>query len=310
MKHLLSITDLSTETLTELVHAGLNLAKGAKDFFPLKGKVIGMYFQKPSTRTRTSFAVGGIRLGGSLIGYGSDDLQLVTGESLSDTGKVLGSYIDLLVIRTNESVQEMQELANGSDMAVINALSVNEHPTQAIADLITIREALGKLEDVHILYLGEGNNTAASLALAVSMTPNMRMTLATPEGYGLPDDTLEKINYFTRQNDSQVEQLHQVDLLPKHVDVVYTTRWESMGVLRAEQNWRRKFEPYRVTSTLMQEVAKSEGTFFLHDLPAIRGSEVASEVIDGSNSLVFRQAYHKLTSAMVTLTWCSGAKFS
>ena len=272
---------------------------------PLAGKIAGVYFRGTSTRTRTAFTVGAMKLGANVVSYGPNDLQLVTGESIQDTARVLANYLDFLVIRTNESVEEMRTLAAQSEMSVINAMSESEHPTQAVADLVTIKEARGRLHDTHILYVGEGNNSAAALALAVAMTEGMRLTLVTPEGYGLPRETHEAAGAFARRSGSSVEEHHDVRSLPAGVDVVYTTRWQTMGVPKADPEWRRKFEPFRVTPELMSRVSKPSGTIFLHDLPAVRGAEVVDEVLDGPQSLAFRQALHKLTGAMAVLKWCA-----
>lgn len=307
MKHLLSIEELGRENLALLVRQGCAIAQGGgRGALPLQGRAVGIYFRRSSTRTRTSFTVGALRLGAGVISYGPHDLQVATGESLEDTARVLSGFLDCLVIRTNEPAAEMKVLASQNEMAVINAMSAEEHPTQAVADLITIHEALGRLEGVHVLYLGEGNNTAASLALATALTPGMRLTLVTPEGYGLTRHTLNTAARLARQNGSLVEQQHPLDRLPTRVDVVYTTRWQTMGEPKADPDWRAKFEPCAVTPGLLAHVSKPAGTIFLHDLPAVRGAEVYDEVLDGPQSLAFRQARHKLTAAMSVLAWCLG----
>ncbi|HKG20770.1 MAG TPA: ornithine carbamoyltransferase [Blastocatellia bacterium] len=308
VRHFLSLSDLGPETLSHLVERSLAIAMDPESKArPLEDKIAGIYFRGSSTRTRTAFTVGALRLGGKVIRYGPSDLQIVTGESLSDTGRVLSAYLDLLVIRTNGSIEEMEALTGQSRMAVINAMSENEHPTQAVADLVTIREALGRLDDVHILYIGEGNNSAAALALAAAQMPGMRLTVVTPEKYGLPPDALEKARGLAKRYGAEVEQLHDLNRLPRRVDVVYTTRWCTMGVPKTDSNWREKFEQYRVDAELMAGVSKPSGTIFLHDLPAMRGQEVTDEVLDGPQSLAFRQARHKLNSAMAILSWCVGA---
>jgi ornithine carbamoyltransferase len=280
------------------------VGNGAAAARPLAGKVAGIYFRGTSTRTRTAFTVAALRLGGSTIHYGPNDLQLVTGESLQDTARVLSGFIDILVIRTNGSLAEMKTLARQDEMAVVNAMSENEHPTQAIADLVTMQEALSTLEGVHILYLGEGNNSTSALALAVAMMPRMRLTIVTPEGYGLPPDFLSTANEHGRERGSFIEQHHSMRELPAGVDVVYTTRWQTMGVPKEDPHWREKFLPYSVTPEVMSRVSKPSGTIFMHDLPAMRGSEVLDEVLDGPQSRAFRQARHKLSSAMAVLEWC------
>ncbi|MBW4685545.1 MAG: hypothetical protein KME40_10705 [Komarekiella atlantica HA4396-MV6] len=309
MRNFISLLDISEEVLDQLIHNGMRIAQGKwTKYKPLQDKIVSIYFRKPSTRTRSSFTAGAITLGASTITYGPNDLQVITGESLSDTARVLSCYIDLLVVRTNESVEEMKQLVGQSSMSVINAMSQTEHPTQVIGDLITIKEATGQLENIHILYIGEGNNTATALALAVSKVPSMHLTVITPEEYSLPNDILSKCLEICARNGSSIEQHHNLHQLPNHVDVVYTTRWQTLGVPHTDPHWHEKFEPYRVTPELMKKVSKPEGTIFMHDLPAIRGSEVVDEVLDGPQSLAFRQAYHKLTSPMSILTWCAEVK--
>lgn len=306
MRHLLSLTDVGPQCLPVLVDEALAIAEHGVADQPLKGKIAGIYFRGTSTRTRTAFTLGAMKLGAGTIAYGPNDLQLVTGESLQDTARVLSSFLNFLVIRTNAPIDEMRTLASANGMAVINAMSDNEHPTQAIADFATIKEALGGLSGVHILYLGEGNNSAAALALAVAMTEAMKLTLVTPEGYGLSNAVLQTADGFARRSGAQITQHHDVRALPTNVDVVYTTRWETMGVAHEDPHWRKKFEPYCVTARMMAEVSRRSGTIFLHDLPAIRGSEVTDEVLDGPQSLAFRQALHKMTGAMSVLKWCAG----
>jgi ornithine carbamoyltransferase len=135
----------------------------------------------------------------------------------------------------------------------------------------------------------------------------MRQTIATPEGYGLPDSVLTKAADISTQSGSFVNQIHDLDELPRDVDVVYTARWQTMGVPKAEVGWEAKFAPYKVSAALMQHVSKSAKTVFMHDLPAVRGGDVDDEVLDGPQSRAFRQAYHKMTSAMSVLEWSMGA---
>jgi ornithine carbamoyltransferase len=305
VRHVLSVTELGADNLAHLVRQSLLISAGEVKR-SLAGKVVGIYFRGTSTRTRTAFTVGAMHLGASTIAYGPNDLQIVTGETIEDTARVLANFLDVLVIRTNQSLAEMRALANQDKMSIVNAMSDNEHPTQAIADLVTLHEEFGRLDDLHVLYLGEGNNTAASLALAVAQTPGMSLTLVTPEGYGVDEGILETANQLAVIHDAHIEHHHRIDRLPSNVDAVYTTRWQTMGVPKAELNWMEKFEPYRVTQALMDRVSKPAGTIFLHDLPAVRGGDVDDEVLDGPQSRAFRQARHKMTSAMAVLEWCAG----
>jgi len=307
VRHLLSLAQVGPDNLAELVRTSLDIAtRHNGNGKPLSGKIVGLYFRGTSTRTRTAFTIGAIRLGAEVVTYGPKDLQLETGESVRDTGRVLSSFLDALVVRTNGSAGEMAELASQDRMAVINAMSEDEHPTQAVADLVTIKEALGRLEGVHVLYVGEGNNSAAALALAVAMTPGMRLTVITPEGYGLPYATLAEADKFARVTGAVLEQHHDIAHAPAGVDVVYATRWQTMGVSKADPHWKEKFMPFSVTESLMSRVSKPSGTIFLHDLPAVRGDDVTDAVLDGPQSRAFRQAEHKMTSAMAVLSWCIG----
>ncbi|HEX7331334.1 MAG TPA: hypothetical protein VF290_07535 [Pyrinomonadaceae bacterium] len=304
MRHFISLAGLDSQDLAMLVDDALTFSQGRDTEQYLRGAVGGIYFRGTSTRTRTAFTAGTLKLGGQLISYGPNDLQLVTGETIEDTARVLSGFLDFLVIRTNAPVSEMHSLSNQNRMSIINAMSDNEHPTQAIADMATIKEALGSLHRVQVLYLGEGNNTTAALAHAVALTEGMRLTIVTPAEYGLPVEFVESVNKLAKRGGGSVEQHHDMSSLPRNVDVVYTTRWQTMGVPKSDPDWQRKFAPYAVTQKLMQRVSRPAGTIFLHDLPAVRGAEVSDEVLDGPQSLAFRQAYHKLTSAMAVLKWC------
>jgi ornithine carbamoyltransferase len=303
-RHLLSLTDVGSENLLLLVDRALEIATRGLSVPPLIGKTVGIYFKRPSTRTRTAFKVAAIKLGATPVAYGPNDLQICTGETIEDTARVLAGYLDALVVRTNESIDEMRAFASQNEMAIINAMSDAEHPTQAIADLVTIKEVYGRLHGVELLYVGEGNNSALALALAVSLTPGMRLMLLTPEGYGLQSNALERVHSLCLQSGSVIEQRHDISSLRDKFDVVYTTRWQTMGDPKPDNNWKEKFKPYSVTQESMQRFSKNEGTIFMHDLPAVRGDDVVDEVLDGLQSVAFRQARHKLTSAMAVLEWC------
>ena len=304
MRHLLSLVEVGPQNLARLVDHALAFANRPVNEPLLAGKTVGIYFRGTSTRTRSAFTVGAIKLGATPVAYGPNDLQIATGETIGDTARVLSGYLDALVIRTNDSMEEMRAFASQEEMAVINAMSDTEHPTQALADLVTIKEVFGRLSGVEILYVGEGNNTAAALALAVSLSPGMRLTLATPEGYGMQPAVLEIARGLCRQSGSSVEEFHDLSTVAGAYDVVYATRWQTMGVPKSDPHWKEKFMPYRVTQELMRRFSKNGQTVFMHDLPAVRGDDVVDEVLDGPGSVAFRQAKHKMTSAMAVLEWC------
>ncbi|MEU5213357.1 ornithine carbamoyltransferase [Streptomyces sp. NPDC020742] len=303
MKSLLSLTELDAGTLAGLVARAVELGATDRPEQTLAGKSVGIYFRRSSTRTRTAFWSAAARLGAHTIGYGPDELQLVTGESLEDTGRVLGNYLDILVARTNDDVEEMRLLASSGALSVVNALSTDEHPTQALADLALLTEEFGSLAGRELLYVGEGNSTAAALALATALVPDFRLTVVTPAGYGLPDELLARADKLG-DGAAGVQQLHDLAAVDRQVDAVYTARWQTMGVQKENADWRADFLPYRVTSDLLERLSAPH-TIFLHDLPAMRGEEVVDEVLDGPRSRAWRQAFHKMTSAMAVLEWCA-----
>lgn len=310
-RHILSLAALEPSDISSITDAIVQLARGQVDGSDLlRGKTVGVYFRKTSTRTRTSFTVGAMKLGASVITYGPHDLQTNTGETLEDTGRVLSGYLDALVLRTAEDIAELEILAKQDRMAVINAMSDKEHPTQALSDLGTLKEHFGYLEGLHLLYIGEGNSTAAALALAVSKLSGMKLTLLTPEGYGVPPEILAQSQAFAHKYGAHIEEYNDPTSLPSGVDVVYATRWQTTGSSKADPNWRAQFKPFAVTQTLMKQVSKPSGTIFMHDLPAVRGEDVTDEVLDGPQSIAFEQAKNKLFGAMAVLTWCLHADAS
>jgi ornithine carbamoyltransferase len=304
-RSLISIDQLTDDDLRGLVERGVHFGRrdGANDK-PLDGRIVGIYFRNTSTRTRTAFSSGALRLGAQIISYGPDDLQTKTGESIEDTARVFGSMLDMLVIRSAASADEAGALAAAGSLSVINAMSAVEHPTQALADLTTISEHFGRLTELSVLYVGEGNNTAIALALALPRLKAVRLEFRTPEGYGLPPDVLRRAAAAAQLTNSTVVEHHHMDDLPPNLDVIYTTRWQTTGSSKPDADWRTRFAPFQVTEALWRQ---SPDAVFMHDLPAHRGEEVAAEVLDGPRSIAFRQARNKLYSAMAVLEWAGAA---
>jgi ornithine carbamoyltransferase len=301
-KHLLSLTDLTDDELNHLVTRGCGYATNPESTGrPLDGCVVGSYFRATSTRTRTAFASAALRLGAAVIAYGPDDLQLNTGETVEDTGKVMSRMLDGLVVRTAGDPAELKALADQNRMSVINAMSADEHPTQAVSDLVTIQQWLGRVDGTRLLYVGEGNNTASALALALARFEGAEIHLRTPPGYGLAEDKLATAAATARRHGAYVEERHDLDRLPAEVDVVYTTRWQTTGTAKADPQWRDVFAPFHVGRSLMAAYPKA---LFMHDLPAHRGDEVTADVLDGPASIAFDQAENKLYGAMAVLEWC------
>lgn len=304
VRHLISINDLTDGELSQLPRRAAQFAAGtAGSPRPLAGSVVGVYFRKTSTRTRTAFSVGALRLGGQIVAYGPDDLQTNTGETVGDTVRVFAGMLDLLVARTAGSTEEMRAFAAQDRMAVVNAMSAAEHPTQALADLTTLLGHFGRIEGLRVLYLGEGNNTAAAFALALSRFPGTVLELRTPAGYGLEPSILEQCLVQAKRSGATVAERNDMADLPGGYDAVYTTRWQTTGTNKPDPNWREIFAPFQVTGELWRD---SPDAVFLHDLPAHRGEEVTAAVLDGDRSIAFTQAENKLYSAMAALEWCAG----
>jgi len=298
MRSLISLLDISDDEVAGIVDDAVKFA-GQRPERTLDGRAIGVYFRRPSTRTRTSFWRAATLLGADTILFGPDDLQLSTGETLADTARVLSGYLDLLVVRTNDDMAELRELDAVSDLGVVNALTRHEHPTQALADLATLREEFGDLAGRHLVYVGEGNSTAQALVFAAAATPGLRLTVVTPPDYGLPVDVLTR-----RAAMDRVRQCHDFAEVDGAADAVYTSRWQTMGVAKEDPDWLRAFEPYQVNEELFGRVGTA-ATVFLHDLPAVRGQEVTDEVLDGARSRAWRQSLHKRTAATAVLQWCA-----
>ncbi|GAA5056779.1 ornithine carbamoyltransferase [Streptomyces similanensis] len=303
MRHLISLTDLTDDELYALVARGAEFAAGAVAE-PLRDAIVGVYFRRTSTRTRTAFTSGALRLGARTITFGPDDLQLNTGESTEDTGRVLSGMLDLLVARTADATDELRSWAAAGPMSVVNAMSAEEHPTQGLTDLTTLHCHFGRIEGLRVLYVGEGNNSAAALALALTRYPDTELELRTPPGYGLAPDILATAAEQAARSGAKLSEQHDMAALPAGFDAVYTTRWQTTGTSKPTADWRTVFAPFQVTGALWEN---SPEAVFLHDLPAHRGEEVTAEVLDGPASLAFTQATHKLHSAMAVLEWCRAA---
>ena len=305
MRHLISIDDLTDDELYELVRRAARFGAGLRERRPtgdpLAGQVVGIYFRRTSTRTRTAFSAGALRLGARTVTFGPDDLQTNTGETIGDTGAVFSRMLDALVARTAADPAELRAMAAQPRMSVVNAMTADEHPTQALADLTTMLQRFGHLDGLRVLYVGEGNNTAAALALAMTRLPGARLELRTPPGYGLARSVLERAGASAGRTGATLIERHDMAGLPRDTQVVYTTRWQTTGTSKPDPNWREVFAPFQVHAGIWRDCPKA---LFMHDLPAHRGEEVTAEVLDGPVSIAFDQAENKLTSAMAVLDWC------
>lgn len=300
---LLSLANLSAEDITEIGDIAFRYGRTSREFAgKLSGTRVGLIFTAPSTRTRVSFWSAALTLGCDVLHLGQSDLQVSTGETWGDTGTILAGYLDVVVARTNGPQREMAELAVHVP-ATINALTYEEHPTQAIADLCAMREHFGDVNGLRLAYLGEVNNTARALALLVCKLPFKSLDIYSPDGRGFSAEELDSLNAI--RGAEAVRQYHSAPASPESVDAVYTTRWNSMSEARQDDDWISQFAPFAVTKDMMSRFSGSTEAVFMHDLPAVRGQEVTSDVLDGasSTSLVLRQAHHKESAAASALLW-------
>jgi len=259
----------------------------------LAGKVVGLLFEHPSTRTRVSFESAAMRLGADVLYMRPDELQLKRGEPIKDTARVLSGYLDALVYRTSDH-DTLVELAEHASMPIINALSNTEHPTQALSDMATIEDAKGSLEGLKFAWIGDGNNVCHSLMLACA-TAGMNMSIATPPNHQPTAEIAQKANALAQKSGSKIWYTDDPSEAAEGADILYTDVWVSMGQ-DAEQTQRMMdFEGFQINDELLSE-AKPDAVV-MHCLPAHRGQEITAEVLDGPKSIAWKQAEYKFHGA-------------
>ena len=296
MSSLLSISDIK-EDVGNIIDLAIRIKAGNVEDKPLEGKTLAMIFQKSSTRTRVSFDVGMYQLGGRAIFLSSNDLQMGRGEPISDTAKVLSRFVDGIMIRAIEHI-DVVELAKYSDVPVISGLTNLEHPCQALADMLTIKEHFGSFENKKICFVGDGNNVCNSLLLLAPLL-GMDMSVACPKGYEPNNEILKTACEYAGENNTEIIVSDDLKIALDDVDIVYTDVWVSMGD-EAEANQREMdLSPYQVNKELMD--LANENAIFMHCLPAVRGQEVSADVIDGLQSVVFDEAENRLHAQKAVL---------
>lgn len=305
MRSLLAASDLSAADINALLSRAAELKrkiKSGQSISSLSGKIVGLLFEKPSTRTRTGFEVATLRLGGHSLYLAAGELQLSRGEPVKDTARILGGYLDAIVARVY-SQDTVDQLARFSGVPVVNALSDLEHPTQAIADFFTIKEAKGRLAGLKLAYVGDGDNVCNSL-LMTSAIVGVDISVACPRNYQPNEAILEEATKAAKSSGGTVEVTDDPLKAAHDADVIYTDVWVSMGE-EAEKNRRlRAFKGYQVNSKLLS-VAKADASV-MHCLPAHRGLEITDDVIEGPQSIVWRQGENKLYGAAAVLDWVAG----
>ncbi len=286
-KDLLTLNELSKKELVGILDEAIKLKKDLKKGISkplLKNKTLAMIFQKPSTRTRVSFEAGMFQLGGHALNLSADDLQLKRGETIEDTAKTLSRYVDIIMARVY-SHEEIEILAKNSTVPVINGLSDSFHPCQILADLMTIKEKKKKLEGLKIAWIGDGNNVCNSMIYGCAKT-SIDITIATPKGYEPNSTVVKESKKFI-----DIQLSSDPVLAVKNADVVVTDTFVSIHHQATDRT--KDFLPhFQVNSNLMKKA--NHDAIFLHCLPAKRGQEVTSEVLDGPQSMIWDEAENRL----------------
>ena len=276
MRSLLSVSDIEDE-VTRILDIASDFKAGKMEEKPLKDQKLAMIFQKSSTRTRVSFEVGMYELGGTALFLSTNDIQLGRGEPIKDTAKVLSRFVDAIMIRAIEH-DDVIELRDEADVPIINGLTNLEHPCQALADMLTVKEHKGGF-DGKFVYVGDGNNVCNSLLLICGCL-GMDMAVACPDEYKPNAEIVAKAKRYAAKNNSTI------------ADVIYTDVWVSMGDEEEAEKRRADFKEYQVNQELID--LADDDVIFMHCLPAIRGEEVSAEVIDGPHSVVYDQAENRM----------------
>ena len=288
MNSLLSVCDVKDDVL-DIIKLANDFKNGKIEKEPLKDQKLAMIFQKSSTRTRVSFEVGMYELGGTALFLSTNDIQLGRGEPIKDTAKVLSRFVDAIMIRANKH-EDVVEFAKEADIPVINGLTDIEHPCQAFADMLTIYEHKGDFNR-KLTFIGDGNNVSNSLLLICACL-GMDFAIACPNGYEPKEDIVRKGKEIAKKTGSEIIITSDLKIALKDADAVYTDVWVSMGDEKEAEKRNNDFIKYQVNSNLMK-LAKDDA-IFMHCLPAIRGKEVTSDVIDGEQSVIYDEAENRL----------------
>jgi ornithine carbamoyltransferase len=300
VRHFIDLFDLSTDEARALLRRAAELkrqhARGTRTPY-LSGRTLGMIFEKPSLRTRVSFQAAIGQLGGSAIFLRDKDVGMGSRETTADFARVISQYVDALALRTYAHAT-VEELALHATVPVVNALSDVAHPCQAMADMMTVLERFGRIEGLNIVFVGDGNNVARSLALASSLL-GAQFALAAPPGYEFPEGF--RSAFRRKFPDVPLAVDHDPRNALIDADVVYTDVWASMGQEDEAEQRRLAFAPFQVNTELLSRA--KPGAVFLHCLPAHRGEEVTDDVLDGPRSLVIDQAANRLHFQKALLLW-------
>ncbi len=301
----ISIHDLTLYQFSKILDISREIKDNPHRFRnKLKGKILAMIFQKPSLRTRMTFEVGMLQLGGEAVYLSPSDIQIGTRETVYDMGKNLERWVDAIMIRTFAH-QNVIDLAQACHIPVINALTDLLHPCQAMADFFTLKEKRGDLANFKLAYVGDGNNVCHSL-LSAAAKAGSKMSVATPPGYEPDSEIRKQAEEDGKETGASFSFTNDPSEAVENADAIYTDTWASMGQEQEKEKRGEIFAPFQVNKSLMAKAKK--GVFFMHCLPAHRGEEVTDDVIDSPQSLVYDQAENRLHVQKVIMLSLLGKK--
>lgn len=305
----LKLSDFSIEELLNIIWAGYELKSDiSKVQRPFTGKTLAMIFEKPSTRTRISFEVGMLELGGHAIYLNSKDLQIGRGETIEDTARILSDYVDLVMIRTFKQ-EDIELLAKFSSIPIINGLTDMYHPCQVLSDIFSIMEGkkeyfdfsccfkkdniIKNFNNINFLYIGDSTSNMANSLMDASSIFGLNSYFLSPNDYGLNEVLYKKAKKKALMNGGDIKNIKHLNEIDKKIDIFYTDIWISMGKEEEQKERYKAFRGYQLNQDLLNKYS-NDGCLVMHCLPAHRGEEITNEVIEGKNSIVFRQAKNRL----------------
>jgi len=300
MSHFVSLKYFSSQEINEMLDLAVQMKKNPETSkSALEGKSVGLLFEKASLRTKTAFYLGAQQLGAKVIYYSPQEVKIGQREEVADVARTLAVYLDVVVVRTfsHSNIMKFSEI---SSIPVVNALSDLTHPSQALADILTIRELKGNLKKLKVAYIGDGNNVCNSLIYAFSILGG-NLHLAIPKGYRPYKSLLDEVKSYHRVSGAKIKITDSVSEAAEGADVLYTDVWTSMGEEKEKGKRKKDFKNFRIDDKILNK-AKADA-IVMHCLPAHRGEEITSSVIDGKNSVVFQQAENRLYTAKAILVY-------
>lgn len=304
-KDLLSLKSLQADDLVQLFKLTDAMKKSPERFLQtLRGKTLGLLFQKPSSRTRVSFEVGMAQLGGQAIYLSDHEIQMGVREPIRDVARTLSGYFDGIVLRAHAHAN-VEEFAKHAAVPVINGLSDSEHPCQILSDFYSIYARYGKLKGINITYIGDSNNVLVSMLYGAAVA-GANLSIVTPRGYEPSEELMKDIKVLSKDSGAKFQLSNSPFASLKNAHVIYTDVWVSMGQERQKEQRLRDFQSFQVNQTIVSKALPD--ALVMHCLPAHRGEEITDEVIEGPRSIVFEQAHNKMHVQKALLSYLLGRK--